>query len=96
MIDVANQFKMWNLWGLINIFLLIVVSVVKDFAFTSKKEPCMLTLAYVVLALGIFVWWIMGLTWRFGDSGRAACGDLAPEGLNITEEAWKLAVEENK
>ena len=95
-VDVANQFKYWNLWGLINIFLLVVVSIVKDFAFTSKNEPFYMTLMYVLLAMGIFVWWIFGLTWRFGDSGRAACGDLPPEGSVFTDDAWKAAVETNE
>ena len=97
-IDVANQFFYWNLWGLINIFLLIVVSVVKDVMYSTErqKEPWPITLCYVLLALGIFAWWVMGLLWRFGDSGRAACGDLPPYGSEITEEAWEVAVKENE
>lgn len=96
MTDVANQFFFWNLWGLINIFLLIVVSIFKDFSYTSKNEPCLLTLLYVVLALGILGWWVTGLIWRFGDSGRAACGDIPNRDSDLSEEQWKLLVEANE
>lgn len=61
--------------------------------------PWIVTLLYVLFALGIFTWWVFGLLWRFGDSGRAACGELIPVGKNgdmYTADDWKKIVKENE
>lgn len=59
---------------------------------------------YVLFALGIFAWWVFGLLWRFGDSGRAACGELVPadasqygdDATEYTLKKWEEVVKEKK
>ena len=82
--------------GIIILAYWLVVGVIRDFM-TKWFAP--VRLVEVLWYLGytaIFVWYGMGLYWRFSDSARQGCGDLPPTDYPQDVRAWKQEEPEEK
>ena len=72
-------FVKWFLWGFIQMLLPIAGGLL---FFVPSLAACV----QGSTQCAGFIWWIMGMVWRFSAAGKFASGDVIPEGT--TEEAW--------
>ena len=76
---VHANFVRWFLWG----FLQAVLPLASALCFfIPPAAVCM----FGSLQCSGFVWWIMGMVYRFSEAGKYASGDMMPVGYN--EDAW--------
>ena len=78
--EVHANFVSWFLWG----FLQAVLPLASALCFFFP--PAALCMVGSLQCSG-FVWWIMGMVYRFSTAGQYASGDMMPA-VGYTEETW--------
>ena len=75
---VHNHFRVWFLWGFINMLGIILQNIL---SFVRQLKAIALLFWF-----SVFAQWITGMVWRYRTSGAFASGDELPAGM--TEDAW--------
>ena len=97
LINIHKRFYIWFLWGFIVMLTVVIFYIViglclltekgMEIIITSVFENLVLIITLLsIFSLQGFVWWILGIVWRFNPVGRFSCGDIIPQGT--TESAW--------
>ena len=84
-----EKLSIWFIWGFVNIVAWLIVGFIRDFFTTPKESNKVIEFLWYFCYVGLFVWYIMGLVWRFDHSSRYSCGDFAPPSMAKTYKTYK-------